>query len=64
MDEFTRLPGYEPSEMCFAKAGLSQRDAAGLLGNCMSGNVLRLILPAVLYSGGSLMLWSASNWTR
>ena len=44
--------GMSHPRCVFSKAGLSQRDAAALLGNCMSGNVLQLILPAVLYAGG------------
>ena len=50
--DFARLSGYDPSMLHFDQAGLSPRAAAGMLGNCMSGNVLQLILPAVLYAGG------------
>ena len=38
--------------MDFVKAGVAPRAAAAMLGNCMNGNMLLLLLPAVLHAGG------------
>ena len=52
LSDFIRLSGYDPNMMDFVKAGVAPRAAAAMLGNCMSGNMLLLLLPAVLHAGG------------
>ena len=50
--DYMRLQGLDPCSIDYEGAGLSSRDVAGMLGNCMSGNVLEFLLPRVLHAAG------------
>ena len=52
VQDYMRLQGLDPCSIDYESAGLSSRDVAGMLGNCMSGNVLEFLLPCVLHSAG------------
>ena len=52
VDDYIRLQGLDAAWIDYKGAGLKSREVAGMLGNCMSGNVLEFLLPCVLHSGG------------